>query len=100
MLLVEAGLAAWRLAFMLVEEDGPDQVFARLRDKTGIEYDETGRVIAFPPLNPLHCVVCTAVYTSILMLYAPRRIRQAYAIAGVATLIQLTINAYEYEASK
>lgn len=91
MYLLETGLAAWRLAHLLVEEDGPDHVFARLRDATGIEYDETGRVIAWPSLNPLHCVVCTSLYTSIAMLLAPRPLRRVLAVAGVALLIQAAL---------
>ena len=30
-----AGLATWRLAFMLVREDGPGEIFARLRNRLG-----------------------------------------------------------------
>ena len=29
-------LAAWRLAYMLVEEDGPGAVFSRLRYRAGV----------------------------------------------------------------
>lgn len=98
MLLVETGLAAWRLAVMLVQEAGPDHVFARLRQLTGIEYNERGDVVSYPPANPLHCVVCTTVYTSVLMLFMPRLVRRAFAVAGVAALIQKGIYMYDYEA--
>ena len=32
---VLAGLATWRLSFLLAREDGPGRVFARLREKSG-----------------------------------------------------------------
>lgn len=91
MFLLEASLAAWRLARMLVKEAGPNDVWALLRHRTGIEYDGTGVPISWPPWNPLHCVYCTAVYTSLAALLLPRYVRQALAVAAIAALIEAAI---------
>lgn len=47
--------ATWRLAFMLVREAGPFDVFARLRVRTTLG-------------GMLECVFCTSVWTAALML--------------------------------
>lgn len=46
-------LFTWRLAYMLVKEDGPFQVFARLRARTTI-----GGVLT--------CIYCMSVWTALL----------------------------------
>ena len=50
-----AALAGWRLAFLLSREDGPWQVFARLRDRTG--KGMLGRLLS--------CVKCLGMWTAI-----------------------------------
>ena len=74
--LVEAALAAWRLAHMLVNEDGPWAVFARLRYRAGLRSvavrGEDGRVrvsrVATNPLaEGLSCVWCVSVWTAALL---------------------------------
>ncbi len=51
------GLGAWRLASLLVQEDGPWDVFVRVRDWTGMPLG-TG---FFAKL--LGCIWCTSVWT-------------------------------------
>jgi hypothetical protein len=41
--LVVLALATWRLTSLLVWEDGPFDIFARLRHGLGVRYDETGQ---------------------------------------------------------
>lgn len=41
--LVVLALATWRLTSLLVWEDGPFEVFARLRHLLGVRYDETNQ---------------------------------------------------------
>lgn len=48
-------LAAWRLAYMLVQESGPFKVFSRLRDLTTIG-------------GLLECMYCCSVWTALGML--------------------------------
>lgn len=88
MSLFEAGLAAWRLARMLVHEAGPNDIFVRLRRASGLEYDLAGNVVSWPPWNPLHCVLCTSLYTAALAVLLPRLARRIFAVAGIAYLIE------------
>lgn len=65
-MLVEAflcGLAGWRLASLLVREDGPDRLFARLRHWLGVPL--SGEVRGFFP-ELLSCVWCASVWTTAL----------------------------------
>lgn len=85
--LLESALAAWRLAHMLVSEDGPNRMFARLREATGIEYNAKGKVVSYPDYNPLHCLYCTSMYTAAIVVWAPRWFRRSLAIAGAVIVI-------------
>lgn len=89
--LLEAGLACWRLTNMFVTEAGPDDVFARLRQATGIEYDTDGNVVSYPPLNPLHCKLCTSIYMGFAVLLLPRMARRALAISAVAVFVEAAL---------
>lgn len=40
--LILLSLAVWRISYMLVWEDGPFEIFEKLRDKIGIGYDIAG----------------------------------------------------------
>ena len=42
-ILLIAVFATYRLTFMLSEETGPGEVFAKLRDRIGVKYDEHSR---------------------------------------------------------
>lgn len=59
------GLAVWRVSRMLVHEEGPMDMFGRLRDFAGISYDENSNIIAENVLaKVLTCVDCTSVWVS------------------------------------
>lgn len=69
-------LAAWRLASLLVNEDGPGAVFARLRHKAGVRSvvtrDAAGnptasRAALTPVAEGLTCVWCVSVWTAALL---------------------------------
>jgi len=73
---IESGLAAWRLAHMLVHEDGPWAIFARLRYRVGLHSvavrGEDGRLrvsrVASNTLaEGLTCVWCVSVWTAIVL---------------------------------
>ncbi len=57
------GLASWRIANMLVDEDGPFDIFERLRQAAGLR---PGEVNGFLP-ELLSCIWCTSVWTTVLV---------------------------------
>lgn len=70
---VLTALAAWRLASMLVNEDGPGAMFARLRRWAGINYvvrmgpdgqPDSMRVAQGALAEGLTCVWCVSVWTA------------------------------------
>lgn len=54
------GLAAWRLAVLIVAEDGPFQMFAKLRRLAGVRAGREITGLAFA----LTCVWCMSAYTA------------------------------------
>lgn len=85
-----SGLAAWRLAAMLSYEDGPFDVFARLRRAVGIS-DEPGAIIeGFLPLL-FSCVWCIgwwcALLFVVLSLFAPF-VTHVFAAAAVVVMVE------------
>lgn len=73
---------------MLVKEAGPYHVFADLRYTTGIEYNDDGSVLTYPDWNPLVCVLCSSIYTAVLVLLMPGWLRKVFAVSGVAVLLE------------
>lgn len=74
--LVILALAAWRLAHMLVNEDGPGAIFSRLRHGAGVRSvvtrDDQGnptasRAALTPLAEGLTCVWCVSVWTAALL---------------------------------
>lgn len=58
------GLATWRLTSLLVNEEGPWDIFARLRRKLGVRYNE--RSVAYGTnlwSDLLLCTWCASVWT-------------------------------------
>ena len=86
--IVIIGLAAWRLAYLLVFEGGPRDVVKRTRDW-----------LRWPVLQ---CVYCTSVWIAIL-LYLVRDVAQIViviaAIAGVAAIVQRWLG-FDFDAQK
>jgi len=61
-------LATWRLASLLVQEDGPFDVFGKLRHAAGVRYDE--RSVAYgtnPVAQALTCIWCASVWAALGM---------------------------------
>jgi hypothetical protein len=60
-------LATWRVTSLFVSEAGPFEVFAKLRHKIGVRYDERSipygtNVVA----NAFSCIWCLSFWTSIV----------------------------------
>lgn len=56
------GLAGWRVASMLVGEDGPSGIFEKLRRAVGVK---EGPVEGFLP-SVFSCIMCMTVWTTML----------------------------------
>jgi hypothetical protein len=70
--LLLTGLAAWRIAYALTREEGPYDLFARLRHWAGIRYDAHSEpVVAVVgwkalPAGALSCLYCCSVWSGLL----------------------------------
>lgn len=87
-------LAAWRLAHMIVHEDGPFRAFRRLREEIdlrsyGSEEEREGGM-GFPEWvsDGIHCVSCVSVWSAAGLLLAPRGILLLLAGSGAAKLVE------------
>ena len=93
------GLATWRIASLLVEEEGPFGVFAILRSLAGVEYFDNGDAV--PPIEQslfagaLSCVWCMSFWVGlafvILLQIAPVAaswIAAPFAISAIAVTLE------------
>ena len=96
-------LAVWRLASLLVNEDGPGAVFARLRHAAGLRSvvtkdNEGNPTVSRVALNPLaeglSCIWCVSVWAAALLAlpFAPvRMLRLVLAASAGAIVIHETV---------
>ncbi len=93
-------LAAWRLAHLLVHEDGPGAIFARLRYWAGVRYvvrrgeqkPESLRVAQGPLAEGLTCVWCVSVWAAAVFAFGARWrsvrwLREVLATSGGAVIV-------------
>jgi hypothetical protein len=101
--LVTLGLAAWRLASMLVDEAGPWAVFSRLRYRVGLQQIPikaggvvtVSRVATTPVAELFSCVWCMSVWTALVLAFSPFRfLRLVLAASGLAILVQEVLRAH------
>ena len=58
-------LAIWRVSSMLVQEEGPGDIFVKLRHKVGVQHDMHNRAYGESFISKLFtCVVCMSVWIS------------------------------------
>lgn len=87
--MLEYVLATWRLSYLLVREDGPGNLARKLRERTGIVYDEeTGHVVSYPDWNPLTCVYCTSIWVAMILFYAPRYVHKILTASAVSVMLE------------
>ncbi len=56
-------LATWRLTSLLHSEEGPFEVFARLRDWAGVKYDEQSQPVSEKQIGKaLACFWCCSIW--------------------------------------
>lgn len=85
MKLVLLGLATWRLSSLLVNEDGPLNVFARLRDAAGVNRE--GELSQLATL--LSCVWCTSIWVAAALYALARWPFVLYTLAASALAVVL-----------
>jgi hypothetical protein len=83
-------LAVWRVTRMLIHEAGPGDIFSRLRDIIGVEFDIKGNP------NPLNvfatgfmCFKCLSVWVGLVFGFG--RIRDALAYSAGAIIIHVLV---------
>lgn len=72
-LIVLLGLATWRVSSLLVSEEGPFDVFLKLRKLTGIVHDDDGKPMVIPKTffaQLLSCVWCTSIWVAVFWVLA------------------------------
>lgn len=95
------GLAAWRLASLLVNEKGPWNLFLRLRTWAGIEHDNQGRHTIIPDrflAGVLSCVWCASVWVGMVLVLGwglfptiAIWIAKALALSAAAVLVEVWV---------
>ncbi len=100
--LLEA-LAAWRLAHLLVNEDGPGDIFARLRYRAGVRWSvirgpegvTRARVAETGLARGLLCLWCVSIWSAALL----RLGRRARPVALVRDILALSAGALAWQAA-
>lgn len=66
--IVIMALASWRITSLFVDEDGPYDVFAKLRNKVGIKYDERSNEYSTSELSKFWmCTWCMSIAIAALV---------------------------------
>lgn len=78
MLFLLLSLTCWRLSYMFVEEDGPADIFLRIRRKLDYNW------------SPLSCVYCTSVWVAFpLAFFTDRPLLYWLPISALAIFVHL-----------
>lgn len=77
-------LATWRLASLLIDEDGPSHIFERLRARAGV-YDP-GEVSGLATL--FSCYWCLSVHAAAVLSFLPRRVSLVLAASAGAIAME------------
>lgn len=61
-------LATWRLTSLLYREDGPFDVFGKVRDLAGVRYDEMSKPFSDSQVGKaLTCFWCTSIWAGLIV---------------------------------
>src|SRR4030042_5763963 len=81
-------LATWRLTNLLHKEDGPFDVFGKLRDLAGVRYDEMSNPVSDSQIGKmLSCFWCTSITASVIVAIFKRRLSLSEILASSAGAI-------------
>jgi hypothetical protein len=94
------GLATWRISNLLVNEDGPWDLLARLRWALGIRYDQTSRPYGTNVFSKLWtCLWCISPYIGVLLTFAYWRwsdltllLSLPFALSSMAVIVDRVAN--------
>lgn len=77
-------LACWRITSLVVYEQGPFDIFSKIRDIAGLEYDTSGNVTGsrVKILSGLGCVWCISIWVGLLLLGVYLLFGEAVAVAA------------------
>jgi len=97
-----ASLAVWRMTVLLVREDGPGDLFTKIRNVAGIKYDELSRPYPTNMLSGmLSCVWCCSVWVGFVVALFEKPcnfsqlLRNSLALSASAIFIDEIIDAIE-----
>jgi len=92
------GAATWRIASLLVQENGPFHIFRWMRERFGIIHDDEDNVVGIPHTffgELLSCVWCSsiwvAIFLGIVILVIPSwslKIAMVFAFSTIAVMIE------------
>ena len=81
-------LATWRLTSLLYREDGPFDVFGKVRDLAGVRYDEMSKPFSDSQVGKaLTCFWCTSITASVIVAIFKRRLSLSEILASSAGAI-------------
>lgn len=80
-------LATWRVANLLVNENGPWYVFKHIRESFGFLYYDDGTVLARPDNHVLSCVWCCSIWVGVVVPFLPYRLRWLLSLSTVACVL-------------
>lgn len=94
-------LATWRCASLIVHEEGPGNIFYRLREMVGIQHDDQNEIMVVPDrflAKLLSCVWCASVWIGFAWMIAQTLLPTvtmfaggAFALSAVAIWVERSI---------
>lgn len=70
--LILLSLATWRISSLLVREGGPGDMFAYLRYRVGVRYDEHSNPYGTTFLSTIFtCIFCLSMWIGLLIVFTP-----------------------------
>lgn len=88
--LITCACATWRLAHLIMWEDGPYAILRKARERIGVTHDDDGTPISYQgeAANLVSCMYCLSVWVGVVMaLLAPRWLRTALTCSAGAIVL-------------
>lgn len=89
-------LITWRITSLLLNEHGPYEVFDKVRDAVGIDYDEFGRKLFSNELARMFgCFWCCSIWVALCLAVIRRKsILEAFAYSAGAIYLNYAVGEY------